>query len=71
MKKGTVKIWQKDRGYGYITPDEKGDDVYVHFNGIAGEGFKSLIPGERVEYVLVQGKDAFQAAQVAPLREED
>ncbi|MCO0832474.1 cold shock domain-containing protein [Fructobacillus sp. W13] len=71
MKKGTVKIWQQDRGYGYIEPDEKGDDIYVHFNGIAGDGFKKLIPGQRVEYVLVQGKDAFQAAQVSVIKEDE
>ncbi|MDF7626561.1 cold shock domain-containing protein [Leuconostocaceae bacterium ESL0723] len=69
MKTGTVKIWQKDRGYGYITPDDGSDDVYVHFNGIAGEGFKRLIPGEKVSYVLVQGLDAFQAARVKPLED--
>ncbi|CAK8053745.1 cold-shock protein [Eupransor demetentiae] len=70
MKTGTVKIWQKERGYGYITPDNGGEDVYVHFNGIAGSGFKSLTPGEKVQYVLVQGPQAMQAAQVAPLEEK-
>ncbi|GAP00520.1 cold-shock protein [Fructobacillus ficulneus] len=71
MKYGKVKIWQAERGYGYIEPEEKGPDVYVHFNGIAGDGFKSLTPGERVAYVLVQGKDAFQAAQVQVVDKED
>ncbi|MDF7636817.1 cold shock domain-containing protein [Leuconostocaceae bacterium ESL0958] len=70
MKYGTVKIWQKERGYGYLSPDDGGEDVYVHFNGIAGDGFKTLHPGERVAYVLVKGKDAFQAAQVTVLEEE-
>lgn len=67
MKTGIVKIWQKERGYGYITPDEGGDDVYVHFNGIDTEGFKSLNQGEKVRYVLVQGHKAYQAAQVRPI----
>ena len=48
MKTGTVKIWQKERGYGYITPDDGGDDIFVHFNGIDMDGFKSLIQGEKV-----------------------
>ncbi|MCV2529351.1 cold-shock protein [Leuconostoc mesenteroides] len=70
MKTGTVKIWQKERGYGYITPDEGGDDVFVHFNGIDMEGFKSLIQGEKVAYVLVQGYKSYQAALVRPLSVE-
>ncbi|MCT3047097.1 cold-shock protein [Leuconostoc mesenteroides] len=70
MKTGTVKIWQKERGYGYITPDEGGDDVFVHFNGIDMDGFKSLIQGEKVAYVLVQGYKYYQAAQVRPLSVE-
>ncbi|MGQ2286044.1 cold-shock protein [Leuconostoc suionicum] len=70
MKTGTVKIWQKERGYGYITPDEVGDDVFVHFNGIDMDGFKSLIQGEKVAYVLVQGYKSYQAAQVRPLSVE-
>ena len=52
MKTGTVKIWQKERGYGYITPDD---------------GFKSLNQGERVSYVLVQGYKDYQAAEVRPI----
>lgn len=67
MKTGTVKIWQKERGYGYITPDAGGDDVYVHFNGIDMVGFKSLNQGEKVSYVLVQGYQAYQAAHVRPI----
>lgn len=70
MKTGTVKIWQKERGYGYITPDEGGDDVFVHFNGIDMDGFKSLIQGEKVAYVLVQEYKSYQAAQVRPLSVE-
>lgn len=61
---------QKERGYGYITPDEGGDDVFVHFNGIDMDGFKSLIQGEKVAYVLVQGYKSYQAAQVRPLSVE-
>lgn len=67
MKIGKVKIWQQDRGYGYITPDEGGDDIFVHFNGIDMSGFKSLHQGEAVTYVLVQGYKGLQAAQVRPV----
>ncbi|MBU7455372.1 cold-shock protein [Leuconostoc fallax] len=67
MKIGKVKIWQQDRGYGYITPDEGGDDIFVHFNGIDMPGFKSLHQGEAVTYVLVQGYKGLQAAQVRPV----
>lgn len=67
MKIGKVKIWQQDRGYGYITPDEGGDDIFVHFNGIDMLGFKSLHQGEAVTYVLVQGYKGLQAAQVRPV----
>ncbi len=67
MKIGKVKIWQQDRGYGYITPDEGGDDLFVHFNGIDMPGFKSLHQGEAVTYVLVQGYKGLQAAQVRPV----
>ena len=70
MKTGTVKIWQKELGYGYITPDEGGDDVFVHFNGIDMDGFKSLIQGEKVAYVLVQGYKSYHAAKVRPLSVE-
>ncbi|MGX7051893.1 cold-shock protein [Leuconostoc palmae] len=67
MKTGIVKIWQKERGYGYITPDDGGNDVFVHFNGIDVPGFKVLQQGEKVSYVLVQGFKAPQAAQVKPI----
>ena len=67
MKTGIVKIWQKERDYGYITPDAGGEDVFVHFNGIDMPGFKALKQGEKVSYVLVQGYKAPQAAQVQPI----
>lgn len=67
MKTGIVKIWQKERGYGYITPDDGGEDVFVHFNGIDMDGFKSLNQGEKVTYQLVQGYKNYQAAQVQPV----
>jgi CspA family cold shock protein len=64
MKKGTVKIWQDGQGFGYITPQTGGDDVFVHFNGIETMGRRTLEPGQEVTYVLVQGHRGLQAARV-------
>jgi CspA family cold shock protein len=48
MAQGTVKWFSDDKGYGFITPEEGGEDLFVHHNGIAGEGYKSLEEGEKV-----------------------
>ncbi|CAH1852414.1 cold-shock protein [Convivina intestini] len=71
MKTGIVKIWQKDRGYGYITPDDGSADVFVHFNGIEGDGFRALTVGQHVGYVLVAGYQDWQAARVHPIEASD
>lgn len=49
---GTVKWFNEAKGYGFITPDE-GNDVFVHFSAILGEGFKTLAEGQRVEFEVV------------------
>jgi len=61
--KGTVKWFNEAKGYGFITPDE-GNDVFVHFSAIMGEGFKTLAEGQRVEFEVVQGEKGPQAANV-------
>ncbi|GAB6280152.1 MAG TPA: cold-shock protein [Synergistales bacterium] len=60
---GTVKWFNEAKGYGFITPDE-GNDVFVHFSAIQGDGFKTLAEGQRVEFEVVQGDKGPQAANV-------
>ena len=50
MPQGTVKWFNEDKGYGFITPDDGSEDLFVHHSGIAGSGFKSLEEGESVSY---------------------
>jgi CspA family cold shock protein len=65
MAQGTVKWFSQEKGYGFITPDEGGEDVFVHFSGIAGEGFKSLEEGEKVTYEMTEGRRGLQATNVS------
>jgi cold shock protein len=55
MAQGTVKWFSTEKGYGFITPDEGGEDLFVHYTAIEGSGFKSLEEGERVSYEPGQG----------------
>jgi CspA family cold shock protein len=65
MPQGTVKWFNGEKGYGFISPDGGGEDVFVHFTAIAGSGFRSLNEGEKVAYEVSQGKDGrTQAANV-------
>jgi cold shock protein len=63
VEQGTVKWFSNEKGYGFIER-EGGDDVFVHFSAIAGEGFKTLNEGQRVEFEVVQGPKGAQAANV-------
>jgi cold shock protein len=65
MAQGTVKWFSDDKGYGFITPEEGGEDLFVHFNGIAGDGYKSLEEGEKVTYEATQGRKGMQADNVS------
>ena len=63
MEQGTVKWFNKTKGFGFIErPD--GDDVFVHYNAIVGEGFKELNDGDSVEFEVQQGPKGLQAANV-------
>lgn len=61
---GTVKWFDGGKGFGFITPDNGGDDLFVHFSAISGDGFKTLNENDRVEYTAGQGQKGPQAQQV-------
>ncbi|QWP78171.1 cold-shock protein [Lysobacter sp. K5869] len=63
---GTVKWFNDAKGFGFISR-ESGDDVFVHFRAILGNGFKSLQEGQKVSFVVTQGQKGLQADQVQPL----
>ncbi len=64
MAKGTVKWFSDAKGYGFIAPEEGGDDIFVHFQAIQSEGFKSLKEGQVVEFEVTEGPKGKQAANV-------
>ncbi len=63
MAVGTVKWFSDDKGYGFIERED-GDDVFVHFSGIQGSGFKTLAEGAKVEFDITQGPKGDQATNV-------
>ena len=65
MAQGTVKWFSTEKGYGFISPDDGSEDVFVHHTGIAGEGFKNLEEGEKVTYEVSQGRKGPQAVNVS------
>lgn len=66
MSSGTVKWFNEKKGFGFITPDGGGDDLFVHHTNISGEGFRTLADGQKVEYDAAQGKKGMEATNVRP-----
>jgi CspA family cold shock protein len=64
METGIVKWFNGSKGYGFITRDE-GEDVFVHFNAIVGDGYKSLDEGDHVQFEVERGPKGLQAANVS------
>ena len=64
MATGTVKWFNADKGYGFITPDEGGKDLFVHFSAIQGSGYRSLAEGAKVEYEAAEGAKGPEAKNV-------
>src|SRR5215208_5760929 len=68
MAQGTVKWFNEEKGYGFITPDGGSEELFVHYSGIVGEGFRSLEEGDRVSFEAVRGKKGMQAENVSKER---
>ncbi|SHJ47134.1 cold-shock protein [Parasporobacterium paucivorans] len=64
MNKGTVKWFNSQKGFGFITNSENGEDIFVHFSGIATDGFKSLEDGQSVTFEITKGARGLQAVNV-------
>ena len=67
MATGTVKWFNDAKGFGFITPDDGGEDLFAHFSEVQGSGFKSLQEGQKVSFEVKQGPKGKQAASIKPL----
>ena len=67
MAPGTVKWFNAEKGYGFISPDDQSPDIFVHFSAIEGNGFRELQEDQKVEFESQQGPKGMQAAAVRPL----
>jgi CspA family cold shock protein len=66
MAQGTVKWFSDEKGYGFISPDDGSEDLFVHYSGIEGSGFKTLEEGTNVTFETSQDKKGLQAINVTP-----
>ncbi len=67
MSTGTVKWFNDQKGFGFIQPDDGGDDLFIHHSNIDAEGFRSLQEGQKVEFTAGQGRKGPEATEVRPL----
>jgi CspA family cold shock protein len=67
MATGTVKWFNDSKGFGFITPDEGGEDLFAHFSAIQSSGFKSLQENQRVQFDVTTGPKGKQASNIQPL----
>jgi len=63
---GTVKWFNEKKGFGFITPDEGGEDLFVHHTNISSDGFRTLKDGQKVQYDPAKGKKGMEATNVKP-----
>ncbi|HOI51199.1 cold-shock protein [Azonexus caeni] len=64
MANGTVKWFNDSKGFGFITPDEGGEDLFAHFSAIQGQGFRTLAEGQRVSFDVTTGQKGKQAGNI-------
>jgi len=67
MATGTVKWFNSEKGYGFITPDDGTTDLFAHFSAIAGNGFRNLEENQKVEFDVEQGQKGLQASNIRAL----
>jgi CspA family cold shock protein len=67
MATGTVKWFNDAKGFGFITPDQGGEDLFAHFSAISASGFKSLQEGQKVSFDVTEGPKGKQASNIKPI----